>query len=157
MQYVQISNIIDTSIRCLISGQSTAMVKGCMAICLIWLILLLVIVEHWLSAYLLRNLPLKKESSLYVIWNAHTMFLLCGADLSSCNSCYERSLTLSLSFFQILMSVKPTHVRQEVPVSICSTVIDAFVHLGTQAPNVSQVSLLYYYQNINFRKGMYVF
>ncbi len=31
-QYVQISNIIDTSIKHPISGQSTPMVKGCMDI-----------------------------------------------------------------------------------------------------------------------------
>ncbi len=36
MQYVQISNIIDTSIIHPISSQSTLMVKGCLDICLIW-------------------------------------------------------------------------------------------------------------------------
>ena len=35
-QYLQISNIIDTSIKRPISGQSTPMVKDCVGICLIW-------------------------------------------------------------------------------------------------------------------------
>ena len=33
MQYVQVLNIVDTSIKHQISGQSTPMVKGCMHIC----------------------------------------------------------------------------------------------------------------------------
>ena len=35
-QYLQISNIRDTSIKHLISSQSTPMVTGCMDICLVW-------------------------------------------------------------------------------------------------------------------------
>ena len=35
IQYVQISNIIDASIKCAISGKSTPILKGCMDICLI--------------------------------------------------------------------------------------------------------------------------
>ena len=35
-QYVQNINVIDTSIKCPNSGQSTPMVKGCMNIHLIW-------------------------------------------------------------------------------------------------------------------------
>ncbi len=35
-QYLQILNIIDTSLKCAISSQSTPMSKGCIDICLIW-------------------------------------------------------------------------------------------------------------------------
>ena len=35
MQYVQVSNNIDTSIKHRISGQSTLMVKGCIDVCVI--------------------------------------------------------------------------------------------------------------------------
>ncbi len=35
-QCLQILNIIDTSIKYAISGQSTSVVKGCMYICLTW-------------------------------------------------------------------------------------------------------------------------
>ncbi len=78
-QYVQISNIIDTSIKHPISGQSTPMVKGCMDMHMIWQVLSLVIKGHWSSAAnFFRNLPRKKK---VVIWNAQTAFLLCGAEL----------------------------------------------------------------------------
>ncbi len=33
MQYLQIQNIVDTSIKCQISDKSTTVVKGCMYIC----------------------------------------------------------------------------------------------------------------------------
>ena len=58
MQYVEISNIIDTilPLKHPISGQSTPMVKDCMDIFLIWEILLLVIEEHYSSAKFFRNL-----------------------------------------------------------------------------------------------------
>ncbi len=34
-QYVQLYNIVDTSIKHQISGHSTSMLKGCMRVCLI--------------------------------------------------------------------------------------------------------------------------
>ncbi len=35
-QYLQVKNIVDTSIKHQISGQSTAVIKGSMYICLMW-------------------------------------------------------------------------------------------------------------------------
>ena len=78
MQYVQISNIKDTSIIHTISGQSTPMVKSCMDVHLIWLILPLVIEKHLSSVKVLHKSSNAKESSSHVTWNAHTVFLLCG-------------------------------------------------------------------------------
>ncbi len=74
MQYVQVSKIADTSIKHPIWGQSSPMVKGCMYICWIW---------YWIKSidHLLKSSKVK-ESSLHVIWNAHMVFLLCGAELA---------------------------------------------------------------------------
>ncbi len=75
-QYVQISNIIDTSIKRLISDQSTPMVKSCMYIMFdvvdtafsYWRVLVI--------CQFLQESSKVKESRLYVIWNAHPAFLL---------------------------------------------------------------------------------
>ena len=66
-QYVQISNIVDTSFKHQIFCQSTSMVKGCMYICLIDLPL--VMEEYWwLIVCLFRQeFSMAKESTLRVI------------------------------------------------------------------------------------------
>ena len=64
----------------LISCQSTPMVKSCIGRCLIWKILPLIIKVNWSSANFFQESSKLKESCLHVIWNAHTAFLLCGAD-----------------------------------------------------------------------------
>ncbi len=55
-QYVKILNITVTSIkRCNNPGQPTSMIKGCMAMCLIWLILPVDIEDHWSSAGIFQS------------------------------------------------------------------------------------------------------
>ena len=56
-QYLQIQNIVDTSIKHPISSQSTTVVKDCMYIWLMWQILPLVMEEHWSCANFFKNLP----------------------------------------------------------------------------------------------------
>ncbi len=74
MQYVQISNIIDTSIKHPISITSTPMVKGCMDI--VWYgryWILKVIEEHWLSP------ESSKVERKYFTWNLkYTYCILLG-------------------------------------------------------------------------------
>ena len=72
MQYLQIYNIVDTSIQHPISGQSSSVVKGCMYICLIWQILPLVIEEYWSSANSIRNFPRWNK----VVWMKSEMQIL---------------------------------------------------------------------------------
>ncbi len=84
-QYVQISNIIDTSSKRPISGQSTPMVKDCMDIMYdmtdtdfsYWRALIVCSFLHESSKV--------TESNLYVIWNTHTAFLLCRAQMLTLN------------------------------------------------------------------------
>ena len=67
--------------------------------------------EDWSSAYHFRNFPRQKESTLCVIQNVDTAFLLCGAELSNyssyillvCGTCKMRKRE-SWFFFQLIKS-----------------------------------------------------
>ncbi len=82
-QYVQISNILDTSIKHTISYQSTSMAKGCINI---MYGMVDTTFSYWgalIICQFFQESSKVKESSLYVIWNAHALFLLCRAELES--------------------------------------------------------------------------
>ena len=76
-KYVQISNMIHTSVKLSISGKSTQMVKGCMDT--FWYVrYCLQLLKSIDRLLFLQEFSKVKESSLHVIWNVHTSFLLVG-------------------------------------------------------------------------------
>ncbi len=82
MQYVQISNLIDTSIK---RPTFRTVVKSFMDI---MFDMVDTAFSYWralIVCWFLQESSKVKESSLHVIWNAHTVFSRCGIEKPMCN------------------------------------------------------------------------
>ena len=86
-QYVQISSIIDISIKRWILGQSTPVVKGSMDIGLYLIMVDTAIVIESIDRLIISSGFFQAiKSSYYVIWNEHTAFYL-EARIGNITSC----------------------------------------------------------------------
>ena len=90
--------IIDTSI-CPITGQSTTMVKVVWSY--VWYGRYCLYLLKYIDRLLISSEPSKvKESSLHAIWNAHTVFLLCGAVFSKWDTVFSSLIMVHLKSMQ---------------------------------------------------------
>ncbi len=88
------ANVIYTSFKCpIIWGESTPMVKGCIDVFDMVDTVFAYSKALIICSYFQESSKIK-ESSLCVIWNAHTAFLLCGADINTYT--FKRKIWLKL-------------------------------------------------------------